>query len=62
MIQSKWECWAAQDNNEDWKTNNKKMPDEPPEGSWQTKVLLDCVLPKGIHSCPIGKDKHLAAS
>ena len=35
---------------------------EPPEGSWQTKVPLGHVLPKGIHSCPIVKDKHLAAS
>jgi len=24
--------------------NNKKMPDEPPEGSWQTKVPLGCAI------------------
>ncbi len=31
-------------NNDDWKMNNKKMPDEPPEGSWQTKVPLGCAI------------------
>jgi len=40
----------------------KKMPDEPPEGSWQTKVPLDRVLSESIHSCPMVKDKCLAAS
>jgi len=38
------------------------MPDEPPEGSWQTKVSLGSVLAEGIHSCPIVKDKHLAVA
>jgi len=45
-----------------WKQMIEKKPDEPPEGSWWTKVPLGHVLPKGIHSCPIDKDKHLAAS
>jgi len=40
----------------------KGTPDEPPEGSWQTKVSLGRVLPEGIHCCPIDKDKHLAVS
>jgi len=40
----------------------EKIPDEPPEGSWWMKVPLGCVLPKGIHSCPIVKDECLAAS
>jgi len=44
------------------KQAKRKMPDKSPGGSWQTKVPLGCVLPKGIHSCPIDKDKCLAAS
>ena len=40
----------------------KRIPYESPEGSWQTKVPLGRVLPKGIHSCPIVKDKHLAVA
>jgi len=40
----------------------KKTPDEPPEGSWWTKFQLGRVLPEGIHSCPIDKDKHLAVA
>ena len=40
----------------------EKMPDKPPEGSWQTEVPLGCAIPMGICSCPIGKDKHLAVA
>jgi len=32
------------------------MPDEPPEGSWQTKVSLGCVLSESIHSSPRVRD------
>jgi len=35
---------------------------EPPEGSWQTKVPLGCVLSMSIHSCPRVRDECLAAS
>jgi len=37
-------------------------PDEPPEGSWRTKFQLGRVLPEGIDSCPMVKDKHLAVA
>jgi len=43
------------------KTNDIKTPDEPPEGSRWMKVPLGHVLSKSIHSCPMVKDKHLAA-
>ena len=39
-----------------------KTPDEPPEGSWRTKVPLGHAISKSIHSCPMVKDKHLAVS
>jgi len=32
-----------------------KTPDEPPEGSWWTKVPLGCAIPMGICSCPMVK-------
>jgi len=32
------------------------------EGAGGRKFQLGRVLPKGIHSCPIGKDKHLAVA
>ena len=48
-------------NNDERRMNDEKgMPDEPPEGSWWTKVSLGCVLSESIHSCPMEKDKHLA--
>jgi len=32
------------------------------EGAGGRKFQLGRVLPKGIHSCPIGKHKHLAVA
>jgi len=44
------------------KASDDKAPDEPPEGSWWTKVPLGCAISKSIHSCSRVRNKHLAAS
>ena len=33
-----------QSNNNDSETSDRKAPDEPPEGSWWTKVSLGCLV------------------
>jgi len=33
-----------------------KMPDEPPEGSWQTKAPLGCTISESIRSSPRVRD------
>jgi len=40
----------------------KGMPDEPPEGSWWTKVPLGCAISVSIRSCPRVRDKHLVVA
>jgi len=50
-------------NNNDNRTNDRKAPDEPPEGSWWMKVsLLGCAISKSMHSSSRVRNKHLAAS
>jgi len=44
-------------NNDEQKINDGKADaSEPPEGSWQTKVSLGCVLSWSIHSSPRVRD------
>jgi len=50
------------DKDNDDKTDDKRCQMNLQRGSWRMKVPLGRVLPKGVHSCPMGKDKHLAAS
>jgi len=45
MIQNKQKCWAAIITTTTiGEQNNKRTPDAPPKGSWQTKVPLGCAI------------------
>jgi len=57
MIKKTRSVGLHEHNNDEWKMNDEKgMPDEPLEGSWQTKVSLGCVLSGSIHSSPRVRD------